>query len=74
MPLPHDGTIYLTGCSRPGETSQSCPKQAMIIRMSDKTLDLLEAMPQLHFEFSDNPVCVSDLPALRLQFSLSTRV
>lgn len=55
MPLPHDGIIHLTGYSRPGETAQSCPKQAMIIRMSDKTLDLLESMPPLHFEFSDNP-------------------
>lgn len=63
MPLPHDGIIHLTGYSRPGETAQSCPKQAMIIRMSDKTLDLLESMPPLHFEFSDNPVCLPDLPA-----------
>lgn len=66
MPLPADGTIHLTGYSRPGETSQSRPKQAMIIRMSDKTLDLLESMPQLHFEFSDNPVCLFLYPLPRV--------
>lgn len=55
MPLPADGTVHLTRYSRPGETSQSRPKQAMILRMSDKTLDLLEHMPQLQFDFSDNP-------------------
>ncbi|KXN90647.1 hypothetical protein AN958_03887 [Leucoagaricus sp. SymC.cos] len=55
MPLPTDGTIHLMGHSRPGETLQSRPKRAMIIRMSDKTLDLLESLPQLQFEFSENP-------------------
>lgn len=57
MPLPPDATLGLMGFSRPGETSQSRPKQAMIIRMSEKTLDLLESLPQLQFDFSDNPVC-----------------
>lgn len=72
MPLPTDTTLGLMGFSKPGETSQSRPKQAMLIRMSDKTLDLLESSPQLHFDFSESPVRFRVYRSLT--FSLALRV
>jgi hypothetical protein len=55
MPLPVaiNGTISL-------QAPQPLTKRAMIIRMSDETLDALAAypvQPPLQFEFGDTPVC-----------------
>jgi len=61
MPLPvANGTLSLQGQLRPGDTIQSVPKHAMIVRMSEETLEALEAFPnhpQLEFDFCDTPVC-----------------
>lgn len=57
MPLPSDTPLSLQGYSRPGDTVQSKPKQAIIIRMSAPTLDALDALPQgakLNVEFNEN--------------------
>lgn len=59
MPLPPNTTLSLHGYSKPGDTVQSKPKQAMIIRMSAETLDALEDFPNqppLQFEFGDTTV------------------
>ncbi|KAF8894147.1 hypothetical protein BD779DRAFT_979856 [Infundibulicybe gibba] len=57
MPLPVNGSLLLQGHSRPGETLHSKPKQAIIVRMSEETLEALEAFPQhpqMDFEFGQN--------------------
>jgi RNA polymerase II elongation factor ELL len=59
MPLPGNGVLSLHGHSRPGDTIHSNPKHAMIVRMSDETLELLEGYPNklsMDFEFGENPV------------------
>ncbi|KAF8993692.1 hypothetical protein BDQ17DRAFT_1431544 [Cyathus striatus] len=58
MPIPQNGPLSLIGYSRPGETAQSKPKHAMIVRMSAETLDALESFPnhpRLDFQLSDHP-------------------
>jgi RNA polymerase II elongation factor ELL len=59
MPLPGNGVLSLQGHSRPGDTLHSKPKQAMIVRMSAETLELLEAFPNqppMDFQFGENTV------------------
>ena len=61
MPLPVaiNGTIALQGPTRQGDTPQPLTKRAMIIRMSEETLEALAAYPAhppLQFEFGDTPV------------------
>jgi RNA polymerase II elongation factor ELL len=59
MPLPSNGVLALNGSSRPGETVQSKPKQAMIVRMSEQTLKALSTFPNnppIQIEFGDKPV------------------
>ncbi|KAH9961277.1 hypothetical protein BC827DRAFT_336155 [Russula dissimulans] len=64
MPLPVaiNGTISLQGLTRQGVSPQPLTKRAMIIRMSEQTLDALAAYPThppLQFEFGDTLVCAS---------------
>lgn len=66
MPLPvaSNGTIALQGPTRQGDAPQPLTKRAMIIRMSEQTLETLAAYPAhppLQFEFGDTPVCISHL-------------
>jgi RNA polymerase II elongation factor ELL len=73
MPLPVaiNGTISLQGPTRQGDAPQSLTKHAMIIRMSEETLEALAAYPAhppLQFQFGDTPVSV---PHHRLISSLS---
>jgi hypothetical protein len=68
MPLPVaiNGTIALQGPTRQGDAPQPLTKRAMIIRMSEQTLEALAAYPAhppLQFEFGDSPVCIP-LPVL----------
>jgi len=61
MPLPVavNGTISLQGHTRQGDAPQPLTKRAMIIRMSEETLEALAAYPAhppLQFEFGDTPV------------------
>ena len=59
MPLPRNGVLSLQGHSRPGDTVHSKPYQAMVIRMSTETLELLHASPEpppMDFEFGAKPV------------------
>ena len=68
MPLPVaiNGTIALQGPTRQGDAPQPLTKRAMIIRMSEETLEALAAYPahpRLQFEFGDSPVCIPH-PAL----------
>jgi hypothetical protein len=61
MPLPVavNGTISLQGPTRQGDVPQPLTKRAMIIRMSEETLEALAAYPThppLQFEFGDSPV------------------
>ncbi|KAN0114124.1 hypothetical protein V8E52_007100 [Russula decolorans] len=60
MPLPVaiNGTIALQGPTRQGDAPQPLTKRAMIIRMSEQTLEALAAYPAhppLQFEFGDTP-------------------
>ncbi|KAG1762898.1 hypothetical protein EDD22DRAFT_889486 [Suillus occidentalis] len=58
MPLPSGTPLSLQGHSRPGDTVQTKPKHAMIVRMSAETLEALEDLsssPVMNFEFGDNP-------------------
>lgn len=60
MPLPVavNGTISLLGSARQGDAPQPLTKRAMIIRMSEETLEALAAYPAhppLQFEFGDSP-------------------
>ena len=60
MPLPPDCTLSLLGYSRPGDTVQSKPKQAIIIRLSTEILDALESSSDaIKVDFSDNPASIS---------------
>ncbi|KAG0700840.1 hypothetical protein DFH29DRAFT_876312 [Suillus ampliporus] len=59
MPLPNGTQLSLQGHSRPGDTVQTKPKHAMIVRMSAETLEALEDLssnPAMNFKFGDNPV------------------
>ncbi|KAH9176514.1 hypothetical protein EDB89DRAFT_1938444, partial [Lactarius sanguifluus] len=58
MPLPVavNGTVSLQGSARQGDAPQPLTKRAMIIRMSEETLEALTAYPAhppLQFEFGD---------------------
>lgn len=58
MPLPSGTPLSLQGHSRPGDTVQTKPKHAMIVRMSAETLEALEDLssnPVMNFEFGDSP-------------------
>ncbi|TDL26085.1 hypothetical protein BD410DRAFT_784108 [Rickenella mellea] len=58
MPLPTTGSLTLQGHSRPGEGITAKPKQAMIVRMSEDTLDALQDITseeRMDFMFGDNP-------------------
>lgn len=71
MPLPVaiNGTIALQGPTRQGDAPQPLTKRAMIIRMSEETLEALAAYPAhppLQFEFGDTPVCIPLLSLLSL--------
>ncbi|KAG1777776.1 hypothetical protein EV702DRAFT_222969 [Suillus placidus] len=58
MPLPNGTPLSLQGHSRPGDTIQTKPKRAMIVRMSAETLEALEDLssnPVMNFEFGDSP-------------------
>ncbi|KAG2111164.1 uncharacterized protein F5147DRAFT_686586 [Suillus discolor] len=58
MPLPSGTPLSLQGHSRPGDTVQTKPKHAMIVRMSAETLEALEDLssnPLMNFEFGDTP-------------------
>lgn len=62
MPLPSGTPLSLQGHSRPGDTVQTKPKHAMIVRMSAETLEALEDLsssPVMNFEFGDSPVSPS---------------
>ena len=61
MPLPIavNGTLSLLGSARQGDAPQPLTKRAMIVRMSEETLEALTAYPThppLQFEFGDTPV------------------
>lgn len=59
MPLPTTGSISLQGHSRPGEGVTTKPKLAMIVRMTEETLDALQNLPtgdRMLFEFGERPV------------------
>lgn len=58
MPLPQNGSLSLHGPSRPGEGNAK-PKQAMILRLSEDTLDALQNLAAgegVEFEAGDKPV------------------
>ncbi|KAJ6499398.1 hypothetical protein C8R45DRAFT_1211163 [Mycena sanguinolenta] len=55
MSLPTNVKLSVQGHSRPGDTSQSAPKQAMIVRMTAETLDALQANPRMEFTFGPEP-------------------
>ncbi|EAU91296.2 hypothetical protein CC1G_11554 [Coprinopsis cinerea okayama7 len=60
MPLPPNGSFSLMGYSKPGDTTISKPKRAMLVRMSASALDALEASQsnqpaQMQFQFGDSP-------------------
>lgn len=59
MPLPTNGSISLQGHSRPGEGVTTKPKLAMIVKMTEETLDALQNLSmedRVEFEFGDHPV------------------
>jgi RNA polymerase II elongation factor ELL len=56
MSLPTNVKLSVQGHSRPGDTSHSIPKQAMIVRMTAETLDALQANPRMEFTFGPEPV------------------
>ncbi|KAJ7188376.1 hypothetical protein C8R46DRAFT_1054601 [Mycena filopes] len=55
MSLPTNVKLSVQGHSRPGDTSHSMPKQAMIVRMTEETLDALQANPHMEFTFGSEP-------------------
>ncbi|KAL5507387.1 hypothetical protein ACEPAH_6843 [Sanghuangporus vaninii] len=58
MPLPSSSSISLQGHSRPGEGVTTMPKIAMIVRMTEETLDALQSLSgadRMDFEFGDKP-------------------
>ncbi|KAJ6593804.1 hypothetical protein B0H19DRAFT_1092071 [Mycena capillaripes] len=55
MSLPANVKLSVQGHSRPGDTSHSIPKQAMIVRMTAETLDALQATPNMEFTFGPEP-------------------
>ncbi|KAJ3502295.1 hypothetical protein NLJ89_g8958 [Agrocybe chaxingu] len=52
MPLPTDTTLSLLAYPRP---DFSKPKKAMLVRLSTETLEALESLPPVQFEFGDSP-------------------
>ena len=74
MPLPVaiNGTISLQGPTRQGDVPQPLTKRAMIIRMSEETLEALAAYPAhppLQFEFGDTPVCIPHRAPVSMLFN-----
>lgn len=62
MPLPTNGPLSLQGHTRPGEGISTKPKLAMIVRMTEETLDALQNLPpeeRMDFEFGEHAVSVS---------------
>ncbi|KAL5523663.1 hypothetical protein ACEPAG_7836 [Sanghuangporus baumii] len=58
MPLPSNSSISLQGHSRPGEGVTTMPKIAMVVRMTEETLDALQSLSgadRMDFEFGDKP-------------------
>ncbi|KAJ7096420.1 hypothetical protein C8R44DRAFT_748873 [Mycena epipterygia] len=55
MSLPLNAKLSVQGHSRPGDTSHSIPKQAMVVRMTAETLDALQATPRMEFSFGPEP-------------------
>ncbi|KAJ7680228.1 hypothetical protein DFH06DRAFT_1162312 [Mycena polygramma] len=55
MSLPANVKLSVQGHSRPGDTSHTIPKQAMIVRMTAETLDALQATPHMEFTFGPDP-------------------
>lgn len=56
MPLPVNTTLTLQGHTRLGEGIAAKPKRAMIVRMSEETLDALQKLSsgeRMEFEFGD---------------------
>lgn len=79
MPLPVavNGTISLLGSARQGDAPQPLTKRAMIIRMSEETLEALAAYPAhppLQFEFGDSPVRTHTPPLLSCSCSPATSI
>jgi hypothetical protein len=76
LPVPLNGTISLQGPTRQGDVPQPLTKRAMIIRLSEQTLEALAAYPahpSLQFEFGDTPVRIHPQPApLFIRFSQLT--
>ena len=59
MPLPVNTTLSLQGHTRPGESIASKPKRAMIVRLSEATLDALQQLAvgeRMEFEFGAKTV------------------
>ncbi|KAI0786725.1 hypothetical protein C8Q75DRAFT_808247 [Abortiporus biennis] len=57
MPLPN-GPLLLQGYSRTGDTQHSRPNEAMLVRMSQETLDALENLgkqAKVEFQFGEHP-------------------
>ncbi|KAH8119072.1 hypothetical protein DFH11DRAFT_1562832 [Phellopilus nigrolimitatus] len=58
MPLPSNSSISLQGHSRPGEGVTTKPKVAMLVRMTEETLDALQNLSsadRMEFDFGDRP-------------------
>ncbi|KAJ7132853.1 hypothetical protein C8R43DRAFT_930192 [Mycena crocata] len=55
MSLPANVKLSVQGHSRPGDTSHSIPKQAMLVRMTAETLDALQANSRMDFSFGPEP-------------------
>ncbi|KAI5120339.1 hypothetical protein M0805_009415 [Coniferiporia weirii] len=58
MPLPANSSISLQGHSRPGEGITTKPKIAMVVRMTEETLEALQNLSstdRMDFEFGDRP-------------------
>ncbi|THH08294.1 hypothetical protein EW145_g2798 [Phellinidium pouzarii] len=56
MPLPANSSIPLQGHSRPGEGVPTKPKIAMIVRLTEETLDALQSLSsadRMDFDFGD---------------------
>jgi RNA polymerase II elongation factor ELL len=71
MPLPIavNGTISLQGSARQGDAPQPLTKRAMIVRLSEETLEALAAYPAhppLQFEFGDTSVRTHTPPLFSL--------
>lgn len=59
MPLPVNTTLSLQGQARPGEGITTKPKRAMIVRLTEETLDALQKLSgseAMEFEFGSSMV------------------